>query len=98
MTTLFASTLAIVGGRFRFDAYLYWTNKVVPRENNGVLIRINGASGTLFDPTFMRYQVAELTRLKQISAKIIACSKGLDAALNIDRESFNFPHTRIIRL
>jgi hypothetical protein len=79
------------GGALKFDAYLYWTNKVVPKEHNGVLIRINGASGTLFDPTFLRYQVSELTRLKQISAEIFV-RKGLDAALNIDRESFNFAH------
>ena len=39
----------------------------------------------------MRYQISELTRLNQITAEIFVI-KGLDAALNIDRESFNFAH------
>ncbi|MNJ30266.1 hypothetical protein D3C77_248630 [compost metagenome] len=63
-----------------------------------MLIRINGASGTLFDESFLKYQVSELTRLRQISAEIFVI-KGLDAALNIDRESFNVshPHYQIIK-
>ncbi|EPV0755321.1 TPA: hypothetical protein L4605_002388 [Pseudomonas aeruginosa] len=86
------------GGELEFEAYLYWTRKIVPKEHNGVLIRINGASGTLFDETFLKYQVSEQTRLRQISAEIYVI-KGLDAALNIDRESFNIshPHYQIIR-
>lgn len=86
------------GGELEFEAYLYWTKKVVPKEHNGVLIRINGASGTLFDESFLKYQVSEQTRLRQISAEIFVV-KGLDAALNIDRESFNVshPHYQIIK-
>ncbi|MDN6856648.1 ATP-binding protein [Pseudomonas sp. CAN2814] len=86
------------GGELEFEAYLYWTKKIVPKEHNGVLIRINGASGTLFDETFLKYQVSELTRLRQITAEIFVI-KGLDAALNIDRESFNIahPHFQILK-
>lgn len=80
---------AFRGGRLRFEAYLYWTPKIVPKEHNGVLVRVKGASGTLFDPTFMGYQVSEQTRLKQISAEIFI-HEGLEGALNIDRESFNY--------
>jgi hypothetical protein len=79
------------GGDLAFEAYLFWTPKVVPKEHNGILVRIADASGTLFDETFMKYQVAELTRLRQISGEIFV-RKGLDAALNIDRESFNYAH------
>jgi len=79
------------GGDLSFEAYLFWTPKVVPKEHNGILVRIADASGTLFDETFMKYQVAELTRLRQISGEIFV-RKGLDAALNIDRESFNYAH------
>ncbi|GGE53112.1 ATP-binding protein [Agaricicola taiwanensis] len=82
---------SIRGGELSFEAYLFWNSKIVPKENNGVLVRINGASGALFDDTFMKYQVSEQTRLRQITAEIFV-SKGLDAALNIDRESFNFAH------
>ncbi len=79
------------GGNLSFEAYLFWTPKVVPADHAGVLVRINEASGTLFDSTFMNYQVAELTRLRQITAEIFV-KEGLDSALNIDRESFNYSH------
>ncbi|KAF0220415.1 MAG: hypothetical protein FD174_1316 [Geobacteraceae bacterium] len=86
------------GGDLEFEAYLFWTPRVVPLDHAGVLIRIHEASGTLFEETFMKYQVSELTRLKQITAEIFV-SKGLDGALNIDRESFNYahPHYQIIQ-
>ena len=79
------------GGDLAFEAYFLWAPKIVPKENNGILIRIGDASGTLFDETFAKYQISELTRLKQITAEVFVL-KGLDAALNIDRESFNYAH------
>lgn len=82
---------ALSGGPLAFEAYLFWTPRVAPVEHQGALIRIHGSSGTLFDPTFMRYQVSELTRLRQITCEIFV-SEGLDSALNIDRESFNSAH------
>lgn len=83
------------GGDLSFEAYLYWTPKVTPKDHNGVLVRINNSSGTLFDETFMKYQVAEQTRLRQIVAEIFVID-GLDAALNIDRESFNYAHPHYV--
>jgi hypothetical protein len=79
------------GAKLSFEAYLFWSPKVVPKENNGILVRIAGASGTLFDDSFMRYEIAEQTRLRQITAEVFV-REGLDAALNIDRESFNYSH------
>ena len=79
------------GGPLAFEAYLLWTPKVAPVEHQGSLIRIHGSSGTLFDSTFMRYQVSERIRLGQITCEIFV-SEGLDSALNIDRESFNNAH------
>lgn len=79
------------GGPLEFEAYLFWTPKVAPVEHQGALIRIHGSSGTLFDSTFMRYQVSEQTRLRQITCEIFV-NEGLDSALNIDRESFNNAH------
>lgn len=81
----------IGGGGLSFDAYFYWNQKIKPKENNGCLIRVNNSSGVLFDPTFLGYQVSELTRLRQIMSEIFIV-EGLDAALNIDRESFNYSH------
>lgn len=88
----------IVGGReLEFEAYFLWTPKIVPTEHAGVMVRIADASGTRFDETFFSYQVQEITRLNQTTAEIFVRS-GLDAALNIDRESFNFghPHAKIL--
>lgn len=82
---------ALSGGPLEFEAYLFWTPKVAPVEHQGSLIRIHGSSGTLFDSTFMRYQVSEQTRLRQITCEIFV-REGLDSALNIDRESFNNAH------
>ena len=88
------SPIELSGGPLEFEAYLFWAPKIAPVEHQGSLIRIHGSSGTLFDPTFMRYQVSEQTRLRQITCEIFI-KRGLDSALNIDRESFNnaHPHT-----
>ncbi|TQF27234.1 hypothetical protein UNPF46_31395 [Bradyrhizobium sp. UNPF46] len=83
------------GGRLQFEAYLFWYPKISPTEHQGSLIRIHGASGTLFDPTFMRYQISEQTRTRQITCEIFV-SEGLDSALNIDRESFNNAHPHAV--
>ncbi len=85
------------GGRLAFDAYILWTPKVIPKEHNGVLVRINNASGIMFDETFMRHQVAEHTIKSQLTVEIFV-HEGLDSALNIDRESFNIahPHYQIV--
>lgn len=82
------------GGFFELEGYLYWNGRVIPKDNNGVLVQIRGAGSGLFDPTFMQYQVSEQTRLRQISSELFIL-RGLDAALNIDRESFNFAHPHV---
>ncbi len=85
----------LTGGPLEFETYLMWAPKIAPTEHQGVLVRVHGSSGTLFDPTFLRYQVSEQTRLRQISCEIFV-SEGLEAALNIDRESFNFAHPHVV--
>jgi hypothetical protein len=79
------------GQALSFEGYFFWAPKVVPKENNGVILRIGNATGALFDDTFMHYEVSEQTRLRQITAELFV-AEGLDAALNIDRESFNYSH------
>jgi hypothetical protein len=90
-------TLERAGGGLEFEAYLYWNSRIVPKETNGVLVRIREASGTLFDQSFLAYQVSEQTRLRQLTAEILV-RQGLDTALNIDRESFNFSHPHFLYL
>ena len=86
-----SSRAASTGGALAFSGYFFWTTKVVPKENTGIILRIGDASGTLFDDTFLNYEVSEQTRLRQTTAELFI-SEGLDSALNIDRESFNYSH------
>lgn len=83
------------GGDLSFTAYFYWNSRIVPKDNHGVLIRIRGASGTLFDHSFLNYRISEQNRLKQICCEIFV-HKGLDSAINIDRESFNYSHPHFL--
>jgi len=87
------------GGRLDLEGYLFWNGRVVPKENNGVLIRVRGSSGESFRSDFFDYQISEQTRLRQITSELFVL-KGLDAALNIDRESFNYshPHFQLVNL
>lgn len=87
------------GGGLALEGYLFWNGMIVPKENNGVLVRIRGTAGALFDATFFKYQISEQTRLRQITSELFI-RRGLDAALNIDRESFNFshPHVQLVTL
>jgi hypothetical protein len=89
--------IEISGGSLSFEAYLFWNPKIAPTEHRGSLVRVHGASGTLFDSHFMHYQVSELTRLNQITCEIFV-HEGLDGALNIDRESFNSAHPHAVYL
>ena len=89
------SDLERAGGPLEFEAYLYWNSKIIPKDTAGVLVRVREASGTLFDASFLQYQVSEQTRLRQITAEIFV-QKGLDSAINIDRESFNFSHPHFL--
>lgn len=83
------------GGPLTFEAYLYWNSQIKPKDTAGVLVRIREASGTLFDRTFLNYQISEQTRLRQITAEIYV-KEGLDGAINIDRESFNYSHPHFL--
>ncbi|MXN66709.1 hypothetical protein GR183_17480 [Stappia sp. GBMRC 2046] len=89
------SDLERAGGKLSFEAYLYWNSKIIPKDTAGVLIRVRDASGTLFDQSFLNYQISEQTRLRQITAEIFV-HDGLDSAINIDRESFNYSHPHFL--
>ena len=79
------------GGPLEFEAYLFWAPRIVPKQHQGVILRVGNASGALFDAEFMGYETSELTRKSQVTAEIFV-SEGLEDAINLDRESFNFAH------
>lgn len=78
-------------GPLEFEAYLFWTPKVLPKQHSGVLLRIGNAAGAPFDRRFMDYTVSEQNRLAQLTAEICVL-EGLDDAINLDRESYNYAH------
>ncbi|NQT36562.1 MAG: ATP-binding protein [Planctomycetes bacterium] len=82
---------SLSGGPLEFEAYLFWTPKVLPTQHQGVMLRVGNAAGAIFDRTFMGYQISEQTRLRQITAEIFV-HEGLDGAINLDRETYNFAH------
>ena len=92
-----APELNRAGGQLSFEAYLYWNSQIIPKETSGVLIRVREASGTLFDSSFLDYRISEQNRLSQITAEIFV-HEGLDGAINIDRESFNYSHPHYLFL
>ena len=79
------------GGPVDFEAYLFWTPKIVPKQHQGVMLRVGNSSGALFDDSFMGYETSELNRKSQVTAEIFV-KEGLDEAINLDRESFNYAH------
>jgi Histidine kinase-, DNA gyrase B-, and HSP90-like ATPase len=83
--------LELSGGPLAFEAYLFWAPRIVPKQHQGVILRVGNASGALFDADFMGYETSELTRKSQVTAEIFV-SEGLDDAINLDRESFNYAH------
>jgi hypothetical protein len=83
--------LELSGGPLEFEAYLFWAPKIIPSQHQGVIVRVGNAAGAPFDRTFMGYQVSEQNRLRQITSEIFV-REGLDGAINIDRESFNYAH------
>jgi hypothetical protein len=89
--------IELSGGDLSFEAYLMWAPKIAPTDHQGVLIRMHDATGTLFDPTFLRFPVSEQRRLTQITCEIFVTS-GFDGAINIDRESFNYAHPHVVAL
>lgn len=79
------------GGKLSFEAFIKWSPRIIPKEHRGVTIRMHGATGALFDPDFMRWQLAEYQLKTQLLVEINII-EGFESALNIDRESFNIAH------
>jgi hypothetical protein len=68
--------------------YLYWQNKrILPRELQGVLIRVRNVGIGAFDSTYLGYPKHEGWKFSQLSGELYV-DEGLDEAINIDRASF----------
>jgi hypothetical protein len=68
--------------------YLYWQNtRILPRELQGVLVRVRNVGIGSFDPTYLGYPKHEGWKFSQLCGELYVDS-GLDEAINIDRASF----------
>src|SRR5262249_14223461 len=61
--------LELSGGPLVFEAYLFWTPRIIPKQHRGVILRVGNASGALFDSTFLGYEISEQTRKEQVTAE-----------------------------
>ena len=82
----------------QFTGYIFHQRKKIqPSELQGILVRIKGVGVGSYDRTFLHYPKAEGPMFNQLSGEIFI-EKGLEEALNIDRNSFNETHPHFLRL
>ena len=74
--------------RLKFDGYLYFQKKaIIPPELRGILIRIRNVATGYYDKSLLHYPLPAGPLANQVSGEIYV-EEGLEAALNIDRNSF----------
>lgn len=81
----------VFDSRLRFSGYLFAQipSAIRPFELNGVQIRLRGVGIGGYDSTYLRYsKQIETIRSRWVSGEIFV-DRGLEGALNIDRDSFN---------
>jgi len=76
------------GRRLRARGYLFWQKeRILPRELQGVLVRVRNVAIGSFDPTYLGYPKHEGWKFSQLCGELYV-DEGLDEAINIDRASF----------
>lgn len=81
----------VFDSRLKFAGYIFSqvSRAIRPFELNGIQVRLRNVGVGGYDPTFMKYyKQVETIRSKWVSGEIFV-DLGLEAALNIDRDSFN---------
>lgn len=81
---------AVAGKNLKYEGYIFaQTQAIRPLELNGVQIRLRGVGIGGYDSTFLHYyKQIETIRSRWVSGEIFV-DRGLEVALNIDRDSFN---------
>lgn len=68
--------------------YIYWQKtRILPRELQGVLVRVRNVGIGACDPTYLGYPRHEGWKFSQMFGELYV-DEGLDEAINIDRGSF----------
>ncbi len=83
----------IYGNELKFHGYIVVQEgtQLHPDELRGILIRIKNVAIGYYDPSMLDYRFNEGPRSRWVTGEIFA-EKGLEDALNIDRDSFNRFH------
>ena len=72
----------------RVRGYIYWQqSRILPRELQGILVRVRNVGIGAFDPTYLKYPKHEGWKFSQLCGELYV-DDGLDEAINIDRASF----------
>lgn len=87
------------GRPFGLSGYVYLQNgfAIEPMELRGLLVRIRNIAIGTYDQTFFEYPKIPAPPFYWISGEIYV-EKGLEFALNIDRDSFNEIHPHFVKL
>lgn len=86
------------GRKLRIRGYIYWQNRrILPREAQGILVRVRNVGIGAFDPTYLGYPRHEGWKFSQMTGEIYV-DEGLDEAINIDRASFRETDEAYLRL
>jgi hypothetical protein len=86
-------TRLIYGNELTFHGYIIVQegSQLHPDELRGILIRIKNVAIGYYDPSMLDYRFNEGPRSRWVTGEIFV-DKGLEDALNIDRDSFNRFH------
>ena len=89
----------VYGRPFELSGYVYLQNgfAIEPMELRGLLVRIRNIAIGTYDQTFFEYPKIPAPPFYWISGEIYV-EKGLEFALNIDRDSFNEIHPHFVKL
>jgi hypothetical protein len=88
----------IANERLRFHGYLYSQRvKIRPTELQGVLVRIRDVGIGAYDKSLLHYPREEGPIFSMLSGEVFV-ERGLEGALNIDRNSFNETHPHYLKL
>ena len=78
--------------RLKFRGYIYHQRKqLMPAELQGLLVRIRNVGIGGYDPSLLKYPRAIGPMVRGMTGEVYV-DKGLEGALNIDRNSFNETH------
>lgn len=89
----------VYGRTLKLSGYIYLQNgqAVEPVELRGLLVRIRNTAIGTYDPTLFTYPSTSTPCFNWLSGEIYV-EKGLEFALNIDRDSFNEMHPHFVKL